>query len=317
MTKFHYSFLKIPSGSELSRCRLPYMQADSRQTGPTVWITACCHGDEVGGIVVVQEVFKQLRRNPIRKGLIHAFPLMNSHGFESGSRQVTLSEEDLNRSFPGSPSGTLAERIAAKIFDTITASRPTVVLDLHNDWIRSIPYAVVDPPVSGVSEALTASTNHFAQSTGFPVVMEQTAIRRTLSHSLMQRGIAALTVELGESFVVNEKNVEMGVRSIFNVFSQLGMIDSKESFMFTIPHEVQGKHLVYSSRPVSSTSGIIRFLVVPGQTVDEGQPIAKIYNSFGRLQQTLVAESKALVLGQSDSSVAFPGAPVMAFGNWS
>jgi predicted deacylase len=314
--KFHYSFLKIVSGSELFRRRLPYMQCESGRPGPTLWLTACCHGDEVGGIVVVQEVFKRLRKIPIIKGMVCAFPLMNPAGFESASRQITMSEEDLNRSFPGSATGTLAERIAGKIFDSIVATKPAVVLDLHNDWTRSIPYTVVDPPGSDVSDDLHRRIMDVALTTGFAVVAEETAIRRTLSHSLIQRGIAALTVELGESHVVNEKNVELGVQSVFNVLSHLSMVKlNGEPFRHTVPAELEGKTLHYSARPYSSTSGVMRCLVSPGEMVRQGQPIAKIYNSFGRLQQTLLAESNALVLGQSDSSVAFPGAPVMAFGN--
>ena len=35
------------------------MSAESKNQGPTVWITACGHGDEVGGMVVIQEIFKK------------------------------------------------------------------------------------------------------------------------------------------------------------------------------------------------------------------------------------------------------------------
>jgi len=47
--------------------------------------------------------------------------------------------------------------------------------------------------------------------------------------------------------------------------------------------------------------------------VRQGQAVAKIFNAFGRLQETVAAEQDAVVLGLSDSSVAYPGAPVMAF----
>src|SRR5215213_4208112 len=149
-TEFHYSLLKILSGSDLSRRRLPYMEARASEAGPAAWLTACAHGDEVGGIVVVQEIFKRLRRKPLLRGTLHAFPLMNPLGFEAGARHVTMSEEDLNRSFPGNAKGTLAERIADKIFAAICETHPAVVLDLHNDWIGSIPYTVLDPPPSAL-----------------------------------------------------------------------------------------------------------------------------------------------------------------------
>ena len=67
---------------------------------------------------------------------------------------------------------------------------------------------------------------------------------------------------------------------------------------------------------MSSSSGIIRFKVKPGQLVKKDQPIAKIYNVFGRLEQTLVAEHDGIVLGHADSSVALPGEPIVSFGFW-
>jgi predicted deacylase len=115
--------------------------------------------------------------------------------------------------------------------------------------------------------------------------------------------------------VVNEKNVELGVQSVFQVLCSLGMVAAEgEPFRFTVPENVKGKVLRYSNRPVSSTSGILRFLVAPGTLVREGQPVAKVFNAFGRFQETLSAVGDGIVLGHSDSSVAYPGAPVMAFG---
>ena len=224
-------------------------------------------------------------------------------------------EEDLNRSFPGNPTGTLAERIADKIFGMIVETQPAVVLDLHNDWTRSIPYTLLDPPLEITRGDVERKTAALAMVTGFPVISEQDTLRKTLSHSLIQRGIAAMTIELGESYVVNEKNVEFGVQSVFNVLSNLGMLARNSSpFHYSVPKEVMGKSLRYSNQPVSSTSGILRFLVGVGTLVRCGQPVAKVFNAFGRHQETLLAMSDGIVLGQSDSSVAFPGAPVMAFG---
>ena len=143
MVRNHYSFKKIMTGSDLSRRRLPVMCATSGNPGPVVWLTACSHGDEVSGIVVIQEVFKTIRRR-LLCGAVHAFPLMNPLGFESGMRHITPSGEDLNRSFPGNANGSLGERIAHTIFDTITATSPDLVVDFHNDWTDSMPYVLVD-----------------------------------------------------------------------------------------------------------------------------------------------------------------------------
>jgi predicted deacylase len=270
------------------------------------------HGDEVGGIVVVQELFKRLRKRSLRCGQVRAFPLMNPHGFETAARQITLSKEDLNRSFPGVPHGTLAERIAARIFETIIEVQPAVVVDLHNDWIRSIPYTVVDPIDQPAGSLLASQVDELAVASGFPIVAEEMPIERSLTHSLIERGIPAVTIELGEAYIVNETYVQLGVQSCFSILQHLGMVDPGEPFQFRIAPNLQNARFRYTNKPFSSTNGIIRFLTQPGDVIQAGQPFAKVYNAFGRLQETLSASSEALVLGHTDSSVAYPGAPVVA-----
>jgi len=313
--KIKYSFLKILTGSDLSRRRLPFMVAESINPGPIIWLTACGHGDEVGGIVIIQEIFKRIRKNNLLKGALYAFPLMNPIGFETGSRHIALSKEDLNRSFPGNKNGSLAERIADKIFSTIILTNPTLVLDLHHDWRKSIPYTLIDPnPIIGNTEAYE-KTKMFSKKTGFLIILDTGEVKKTLSHSLLQESIPALTLELGESDVINEKNIEYGVKSIWNILSYLEMIEPlEEEFNYSVPEIYRDRILRYSDKPLSSASGIIRFFTRPGDVVNKNQPVARIYNTFGKLQETISTVSDGIVLGYSDSSVAFPGVPVMAFG---
>ena len=320
--RVRYSFLKILTGSDLSRRRLALMEVRSPRSGPVVWLTGCIHGDEVGGIVVIQEIFKRLRKEPLKRGELYAFPLMNPVGFETVSRSIVLSKEDLNRAFPGNPNGTVAERIAGKIFSTIIQTKPTLVLDLHNDWIKSIPYILIDPCPDDSKREVYERTIGFARQSGLVVIKEQDSVpfsgpemEKTLTGSLLRKGVPAITLELGESYVVNEKNVEDGVSSIWNILAGLEMTKPQDkSFNCQVPVIFMDKMLDYSNQPPASTSGVIRFMVKPGQAIRKGDKVARIYNVFGKLQETIIAERDGLVLGHSDTSVALPGAPVATFG---
>ena len=313
--KVKYSFLKILTGSDLSRRRLPFMAIESPNPGPVVWLTGCIHGDEVTGIVTIQEVFKAIRRQPLLNGSLYAFPLMNPIGFETASRNITLSKEDLNRSFPGDKNGSVAERIADIIFSTIKETNPALVLDLHNDWMKSIPYTLVDSNPGSAHKKAYEQTFKVADESGFHVVQENEEIKGSFSYSLLEHDIPAVTIELGESYIVNEKNVEYGVKSIMRILAYLKMITKPaEDFAYQALEMSKGKILKFSSLPVSSASGIIRFQAKPGDLVKKDQAVAKIYNAFGKLQATLLCKQDGVVLGHSDFSVAFPGAPIMAFG---
>lgn len=315
--KLKYSFLKIYTGSDLSIRRLPLMKVKSEVQGPVVWLTACVHGDEVGGMVIIQEIFKKLRKQHLKKGVIYAFPLMNPGGFEVASRNVTLSNEDLNRSFPGNPTGTLAERIANTIFTTIVRTKPELVLDLHNDWKKSIPYSLLDPmPETGDNKVMELTKTYIERS-GFLFIQDTEILKKSLSHNLIQQGFPAITMELGESYIVNEKNIDYGVKSIWNLLSHLGMADpDTEEFIYPLKAEYKQQSLTYSQKPFCSKSGIIRFLVKPGDKVNKNQQVGRIYNTFGKHLETITALEDGIVLGHSDFSLTYPGASVMAFGNF-
>lgn len=291
------------------------MSAISQNTGPVVWLTACSHGDEVCGIVIIQEIFRRIRKH-LLCGSIFAFPMLNPVGFETGSRNITLSREDLNRCFPGDPAGTLGRRIAYRIFTTIEQTSPDLVLDLHTDWKQSIPYTVLDQfPSDRETRPACHKARQFAIQTGLVCVQETDKLDSSLSYNLLLRQIPSITLELGEPDIINEANVNYGVKAIRNILAGLGMIPERiEPFNFPFAQIAPDKKMYnYCDRPYSSKSGIIRFLAKPGDNILRGQPFARIINAFGKHQETLKAEYNAIILGHSDSSVVFPGMPIMAF----
>ncbi len=310
-TSQHFSFIKILTGSDLSKRRIPLMEIYSAQDGPTVWLTGCMHGDEIGGTVVIHEIFKKLKGR-LLKGRIMAFPLMNPFGFETISRNISYSKEDLNRSFPGNKAGTLAERIASIIFLKIINTKPSLVIDLHNDWKKSIPHALselVDSP------AINDLVLKYSKMTGLLQVEDTDKIYSSLTYNLMKENIPSLVLELGESFIINEQNIEVGINAIWNILVNLEMVAKQNDlYQFPISPEYLENTLLYSCLPLSSTSGIVRFFKNPGDKVKRGQKIAKVSNAYGKQVEIIYAIANGIIIGQTDTALAFPGSPVMAFG---
>lgn len=296
------------------------MEARSGRRGPSVWLTAGVHGDEIGGVVVVHEIFARLRKRPLLAGRLSAFPLLNPFGFETASRRIPSTQEDLNRCFPGDPDGSLAERIAHIAHTKILESRPDLVLDLHNDWLRSIPYVLIDPrPSTPDGRSAHGRARSAAQATGIPVVAEpddaasRAAARGTMSGHLLERGIPALTLELGAAGTVEESAIQTGADTIWAVLAELGMV-AKETAApgrAEVPRRRQ-RIWHYDHEPCPSTAGIVRFRVKPGDRLSTGAPLATIHNVFGRRVELLRATRDVLVLGFSDSALAVPGLPIVA-----
>ncbi len=283
------------------------------EEGPVIWFTGCMHGDEIGGTVIIHELFKKLK-NSLLRGSVLAFPLMNPFGFEAVTRNITISKEDLNRSFPGNEKGTLGERIASIIFSYIVNSKPSLVVDLHNDWNNSIPYALHDAMSDREIDRIVFK---FSKTTGLLQIEDTENIHSSLTYNLNKHNIPAIVLELGESYIINEKNIIIGMHAIWNILMKLGMVrDDMEVYQYPILTRLKDIPLKYSSLPLSSSSGIVRFLKRPGDIVFKGQKIARIYNAFGKQTETLCAVADGIIIGHADTSLAFPGSPVMAFGNF-
>jgi predicted deacylase len=179
-----------------------------------------------------------------------------------------------------------------------------------------VPYVLLDRKSDNTFGSAYDLSMDIARQTGFYIVEDAEFIHGSLSNNLIRQGIPALTFELGESYVVNEKVIEYGVKSILGVLAYLDMI----TFDAALPeyplnacyHPQQ--IIKYCDKPLCTKSGIIRFLVKPGEMVNQGKQLAKVYNAFGKLQETLFAIKGAIVLGTSDSAVAFPGMSPMVFG---
>jgi len=127
--------------------------------------------------------------------------------------------------------------------------------------------------------------------------------------------VPALTIELGESDVVNEQNVRRGLESVWRVLGEYGLVEKeREPYRaFTLPPEFAGRVLHYTEEPLSPGTGILRFLVTPGAVVRRGKPVARIVDSLGRIRHTLRARHDGLVLGYADAAVTHPGLAAMAF----
>jgi predicted deacylase len=124
-----------------------------------------------------------------------------------------------------------------------------------------------------------------------------------------------MVLELGESLIINEKNILIGMNAIWNVFMKLGMVPVTDAFFqYPLMARFRERTLKYSCQPLSSTSGIIRFIKKPGDIITKGQKIAHVYNAFGKQIETISALADGIVIGHTDNALAFPGSPVMAFG---
>jgi len=293
---------------------IPSLTIKGLKSGPTVLLTACLHGDEIGGLLIIQEIFKILKGH-LLQGNLAAFPILNPVGFKNVSRYFSLEgKEDLNRLFPGKKEGTTAEKTAAEIFKMILGKKPSLVIDIHNDWKNSIPHNLIDYQERMIKNKAFKKAQELSQQTGLITVLDSKDIEGTLSFNLLKQGIPALAMEFGEPQIKTGKNIKVGIKAILNLLSKLKMIKPPEkTFIHSTKALLKGKVLKYADQS-SSTQGTIRFFIKPGQLVEKGKTVAAIYDVSGNLQEEIKSPAKGIILGQTDSPVVSAGETVISFG---
>ncbi len=273
---------RLVTGEQVS---LPVMVLHGATEGPTVWVSAAIHGDEVGGVEVVARLIRTLDPRRIA-GTVLAVPIVNVHGFINGDRYLP-DRRDLNRAFPGSARGSLAGQIA-HLMMTEVVQRCSLGIDLHtgSDHRANLPQirADLDDP----------TTRHLAHTFGAPAVIHAQLRDGSLRAAAREVGAKLLLYEAGEAWRFDEHCIRTGVDGTRRVLADLGMI---EGLPATFDREVAESRRTKWVR--ARRSGILQFSVDLGDRVSKGEAIAAITDSFGRRLSVVRAPISGLVIGRT------------------
>lgn len=262
---------------------LPVIVVHGRSDGPTVWIDAALHGDEVNGIEIIRRVLEQLDAK-VLKGTVLAVPVVNAHGFLNGSRYLP-DRRDLNRSFPGSTRGSLAGRIAHLFLNEIV-ERCSVGIDLHtgSDHRTNLPQirANLDD----------AETLRLAQAFAAPAMVHSATRDGSLRQAGTDAGATVLLYEAGEAWRFGETPIRVGTSGVLRVLAALDMIEDSEAPDAHEPIMCRG-----STWSRAGKSGIASLWIDLGDQVTKGQLVGRVHDSFGHRLGKITARADGIVVG--------------------
>ena len=112
---------------------MPVFVKRGKRAGPTLFISAAIHGDELNGTEIVNRLLAVGAMKRLHGTLI-AIPVLNVYGLINRSRYLP-GGVDLDRCFPGAKSGTLASRVA-HIFTEEIFSKADVCINLKTGLIN-------------------------------------------------------------------------------------------------------------------------------------------------------------------------------------
>lgn len=268
--------------------------AHGRRPGPTLFVSAAVHGDEIIGVEIVRRLLRAPNLDKM-KGTLLAIPIVNAYGFMNHSRYLP-DRRDLNRVFPGSPQGSLASRLA-HIFMTEIVGRADVGIDLHSAAIHrsNLPQIRVTPS--------KPETIALAEVFGAPLVLTSKTRPGSLRQAAQDRGIDVLLYEAGEGLRFDEFAVRAGVTGILRIMHHLKMIPARGITKLKAA-PIQSSSSFWQRAPAG---GLLRAFKTIGEEVEEGDVLGIISDPFGEMDTEILAEEDGLIIGRSNLPVANEG----------
>jgi hypothetical protein len=277
-----------------SPVEVPLRIINGRQAGPVLFISAAVHGDELNGI----EIIRRLLATPAlkrMKGALIAAPMVNVLGVMHKSRYLP-DRRDLNRSFPGSPEGSMASRLA-HLFTESVLTHAQYGIDLHTAAIHRDNFPQIRADLDDEETAALAS------AFGAPVMLNAGTPPGSLRGAAVERGVKVMVYEAGEALRYDETAIRVGVNGILNVMRQLGMLPPSRSRRKR-PEPMIARS---SSWVRANASGLLRPLAALGNAVKRGQLLGKIATPFHDEDIDAKAPFGGIIIGRTNIPLIHEG----------
>jgi uncharacterized protein len=208
---------------DLAGLDVPALEVTGTADGPRLTVLAGVHGCEYAPMAAQRIWARGLAARELR-GRVLAIPVLNLPAFWARTPFVVPDDgKNLNRCFPGSPSGSLAERLAYDTFTKVIEGSDALI-DMHaGDMVEALePFALYD---AGPAEA---RARDLAEAYGLGYVIRQEpgpdrAVAGTTSAAAAEIGIPAIIAEAGGCGLVEQAAVGAHLRGLNRVLALLGM----------------------------------------------------------------------------------------------
>lgn len=293
---------RLPTGGWLT---LPIHVIRGDGSGPTLFLSGAVHGDEVDGVEITRQVLRRLHPDDLA-GTLLAAPVINLLGLLAGSRYLP-DRRDLNRSFPGSPAGSVAARLA-HLFMTEVVERCSYGIDYHcgSDDRENLPQVRANLDDD--------ETRRLARAFAAPITIHAPSPGGSLRRAAVDRGTRVLLYEAGEARRFTKRAVRVGVAGTLNVMAALQMVDTPVD-----PRPGDGRVAGSPTDPPTTVesrvrrwvraarSGVCRLDVELGEWVEEGQVLGEVTNALGRETAPVRSRASGIVIGRRINPIVFQG----------
>ncbi len=286
--------------------QMPMTLVNGARPGPMVLVTGGVHGGEYPAIEAAIRLARDLDPGQMsgRVAIVHIYGISAFH-----ARLQYLVPEDgknPNRVFPGNATGTVSERMAYALMETLVAGAGAWV-DLHGGDIHEAlePFTIYS---DGAAPDVVAKSRAMAEAYGIPRIIRSQAIAGGTYGAATGRGVPAILTEAGGVGQLDEPSVTLHLKGLRNVLRLLGVLPGKPEPVPPATHFTQFAWLR------SEHTGCWYPSVRGGERVTQGQLVGVIKDYWGDLLAEQRAPASGVVLFVVTSLAINPTDPLVGIG---
>lgn len=267
---------------------IPVYVKRGKRNGPTLFLSAAIHGDELNGIEIINRIINSKSIQAL-KGTLIAVPMVNVYGVLNQSRYLP-DRRDLNRSFPGSKRGSLAGRMAYTFLNEIVA-KADYGIDFHTGAMHRSNLPQIRANLDD------AETLALAKAFGIPVLLNANLRDGSLRQCAADLATKVLLYEAGEALRFDELAIRAGVKGAIKVMRHLGMLSQVKT---------RGKKNIepfiarQSGWIRANESGIVMHHKHLGDFVNKGDLLATIRDPYGEKLDDVLSNADGIIIGKQN-----------------
>ena len=286
--------LPLPNLSTYTPMAMPLHVIHGRKDGPTLFVCAAIHGDEINGVEIIRQLLLRPGMKHLR-GTLVVVPIVNVYGFLTHSRYLP-DRRDLNRAFPGSERGSLTSRLA-DTFAREIVEKSTHGIDLHTGGTHRFNHPHIRANIDD------KETERLAKAFGTPVIINANLRDGSLRQMAADMSVPMLLYEAGEALRFDPLATRAGVRGIRNVMREIGMLPPVKGKKPTV-EPLQAKSSLWVRAP---QSGVFRSMTRSGVRVESGDILGVVADAYGNNESRVIAPCTGIVIGRTNLPVISEG----------
>lgn len=267
---------------------IPFHVLIGQARKPRVLLIAGVHGDEYESVAALQDFVKEIEPRDL-KGTVIVVPVSNPQAFYSGTRRNPVDMGDLNRSFPGTPDGTMSERLAYLIFQNLVLGS-AAVLSMHC-WSKEatvVPYVEYSAAQNTASRESASIAAALGVEFMHPYVWHPGLLVAAATH----HGIPSVEPEVGGMGTVTAAGQKAYRNIVYRFLQHFGLLAADE---YKIDSPCPNAKVVNHSDCTACHAGFFRSRVAVGEAVNKDDLIGTVHDLAGTCLQEVRASRPGVV----------------------